>query len=494
MANKIYVFGIGGTGSRVLRSLAMILASGVKLPGKFDTVVPIIIDPDSANGDMNRTSDILLNYQKIKEKIGSDNDFFNAKIKTLIGLSDEKAPTVKDNFIFKIAGTQSTTFKDFIDYGSLNDTNRELVDLLYTRKELNSSMDVGFKGKPNIGSVVLNQLIKNTGYRDFADKFDDGDAIFIVSSIFGGTGAAGFPLLLKNLRSEDPQVPNSNLISNAIIGAISYLPYFKITPPEDVSQHTINHNSFASKAQAALSYYEHAIFDNRSLNRFYYTSDNSQNNYKHHDGKAKQKNNAHFLELTGALAIIDFLNDVPVMNTAEKKAVGPVCKEFGIKDDTRDIKFSSLGQNTDSILKVNLSKFALTEKFLRKGLDKNLSSKTTWVKDKGFTKEGFFNQDFYVRYLNPFLNSFNKWISEMNENDVSFNPIHDNQDSRDLLNFIKGFEVKNGFFNGNANSKKVTTELNVECKNLKSSDSKEKQFIQLFDNATEKIIKNILNK
>ena len=36
--SKLYVFGIGGTGSRVLKSLTMLLASGVKC--KADTIVP----------------------------------------------------------------------------------------------------------------------------------------------------------------------------------------------------------------------------------------------------------------------------------------------------------------------------------------------------------------------------------------------------------------------------------------------------------------------
>ena len=50
-------------------------------------------------------------------------------------------------------------------------------------------MDVGFKGNPNIGSVVLNQIFESDAFNDFATSFGQGDRIFIVSSIFGGTGA-----------------------------------------------------------------------------------------------------------------------------------------------------------------------------------------------------------------------------------------------------------------------------------------------------------------
>ena len=55
---KLFVFGIGGTGSRVIRSLVMLMAAGVKIQN-CDKIVPIIIDPDTQNGDMNRTVELL---------------------------------------------------------------------------------------------------------------------------------------------------------------------------------------------------------------------------------------------------------------------------------------------------------------------------------------------------------------------------------------------------------------------------------------------------
>ena len=42
--SKIYIFGIGGTGARVIRSLTMLLASGVQLGNDFDRVIPVMIE------------------------------------------------------------------------------------------------------------------------------------------------------------------------------------------------------------------------------------------------------------------------------------------------------------------------------------------------------------------------------------------------------------------------------------------------------------------
>ena len=47
---------------------------------------------------------------------------------------------------------------------------------------------------------IMNDPAQRRDFLDFCQVFKPGDAIFIINSIFGGTGAAGFPLLLKNLR------------------------------------------------------------------------------------------------------------------------------------------------------------------------------------------------------------------------------------------------------------------------------------------------------
>lgn len=255
---KLYVFGIGGTGSRVIKALSMLLASGVKLNNGFDTIVPIIIDPDTANGDLNRTGDILLKYQNIYKEIGTNNDLFGTKISTLSQLTDGNVANLTNNFKFSVDGSDEK-FGESIDYNGLDDSNKALIDLLFSEANIEADMTVGFKGNPNIGSIVLNKIVESTEYNQFANSFNEGDAIFIISSIFGGTGASGFPLLLKNLRQDTADIVNSNLISKSKIGAITYLPYFKISTPQDENK-AIDSSTFFSKAKSALSYYEHAIF------------------------------------------------------------------------------------------------------------------------------------------------------------------------------------------------------------------------------------------
>ena len=113
MNGKLYIFGIGGTGSRVIKSLLMLAASGVKVDA--DAIVPIIIDPDFANADVTRTIEQIKTYSAIREKLAfndvTKNRFFETKIEAVndyrLGLND----------------TKNKKFREFIEYSTLSKEN-----------------------------------------------------------------------------------------------------------------------------------------------------------------------------------------------------------------------------------------------------------------------------------------------------------------------------------------------------------------------------------
>ena len=173
--SKLFIFGIGGTGSRVLKSLTMLLAAGVDCG--VDTIVPIIIDRDMSNKDFSRTKLLIEDYIKVNKiaETKGKNSFFKTKIELLKG---ELCLQLKDN-------TQK--FDDFIGRSTMTQENKALVEMLFSKETLEMDMTSGFQGNPNIGSVVLNQFDNNDIFMAFATDFKEGDKIFIISSIFGGT-------------------------------------------------------------------------------------------------------------------------------------------------------------------------------------------------------------------------------------------------------------------------------------------------------------------
>ena len=442
--SKIYVFGIGGTGARVIRSLTMLLASGVKLGESIDTVIPLIIDPDRSNGDLTRTITLLKTYKSLHDQLqfgkNSKSEFFKTNIDDL-----------NTSFRMQVADVADKDFQSYIKYLNLDIRNKALVSLLFSKKNLEAHMDVGFKGNPNMGSVVLNNFSTeaDNDLGSSLESFQTGDKIFIISSIFGGTGAAGFPLLLKTLRqAQSSQLPSAALVANAPIGALTVLPYFGVQHDEDSE---INMDSFMSKAKAALSYYR----DNLNTDVLYYISDKLSRNYDNHEGDSAQRNNAHFVEMVAALSIVDFSKN-NVQHDGSKSF-----KEFGFNEDKPVVSIKTLADSTRALIEKPLISMFIFEKFYKEHLKETWDN--AWAKDFSYAdddNEGnmdstVMSHDFFVK-LTKFLKDFdNEWLREMANNSRAFKPFNLETSGENIFNSIDGYEPKKTGFWGKLTSKNL---------------------------------------
>jgi hypothetical protein len=445
MASKLFIFAIGGTGSRVVKALTMLLASGVELKNTSQ-VIPIIVDPHKSNDDLKRTENLLKSYEKIRESltVTPDKDaFFGTEIKTLKSIvkNDE---TIENTYTFDLKGVGKQTFGEYIGFDDLSGKvdnhemytpNKDLAKLLFSKKNIEAEMDIGFVGNPNMGSVVLNQFRESNEFKQFASNFAENDRIFIISSIFGGTGAAGFPIILKNIRNaEAGEVDNSDLLKNAKIGALTVLPYFGIEPNEEKR---VDKATFFSKTKAALQYYNKGV--NKSINRLYYIGDILSSNYKYDPGENGQKNDAHFVELAAAMAIVDFASiaesDLVTSNGLPSETI---YKEFGLENDEHKLLFSDLSIETQALIARKLSKLTLLLIYIKYSLNEKDRLDLTWLQDIGFTPS-FLSSNFYSLHLQSFMNDYANWLNEMNSNTRSFQPFNI---STELENFIVGINAK----------------------------------------------------
>ena len=65
------------------------------------------------------------------------------------------------------------------------------------------------------------------------------------------------------------------------------------------------------KAKTAIDYYNRTIIEHNQINTLYFIGDDgATSTYENHVGEKEQKNDAHFLELAGALAILDFCENI----------------------------------------------------------------------------------------------------------------------------------------------------------------------------------------
>lgn len=452
---RLYVFAIGGTGARVLHSLTMLLASGVELAdagGDKYELVPIIIDPDMQNGNVDRTEQLLLKYCKIQNDLDGNNSprqsgYFNTKISSLNQIANNGQQQVTNNFLYGFAGNSQMSFRNFISFTNLNPEFQSFLKTIYSDRNLNDTMSIGFKGNPNVGSVFLNDFQNSQEYQTFLATFNAAnDRVFVIGSLFGGTGAAGMPLIVKTIRAY-----NQTNINGALIGVLAVMPYFNVQKPQGESV-DIDSSSFVTKTKAALTYYHNNFNEPDAI--FYIGDQITSNPYNYSVGANSQKNDAHFVELAGALSVLKYcqMANATLAPPTRNNLDPSLCLEFGIQSNSDVVTFDDLG-----VSKAEVAKY-LTSFYLYNILHPQIkSSESAWRKVIGLDS----NQ---TGELEGFFSDFYSWLTELSRNRRSFTPF--NLGESKLNHIVSNYEVKDGFFSkfdvkyietalGN-NAKKVT--------------------------------------
>lgn len=478
---RIFIFGIGGTGSRVLRSLTMLLASGVKLAHPDLAIVPIVIDTDADNGDTTRTRDLLRNYYKIRktfvnQNISSQNEmFFNTQIRSFNRLdSASDAAELDVQFDFQ---NRDITFASFINHNGLTKEDQDIVELLYNdslddHPELHLNLKVGFKGNPNIGSVVFNDLSNSQQFKNLESSYTESDRVFIVSSIFGGTGASGFPTLVKLIREST----NPNL-SQTKVGAITVMPYFNV---DSNAKSAINSALFDTKTKAALSFYAGDKHIN-SIEALYYIADKNQSGtLPNVEGGREQVNDSHIVELISATAILDFINK------KDTELATPQFFEFGAESGDNPFSIANFcGGTKESYIKP-LTTFAYAAKIATSFLPVLKSEAFYGPKELDIAGQLGYSSEY--KLLLNFFEQFKKWSAAelaSKENGRAFNSF--SFDAENNLNFlVHGKSIKTSIFNNGLSIKNVAAKFTkIEISEPKDLRIPEKYLNSLYKTSRE---------
>lgn len=433
-------------------------------------LVPIIIDPHKANEDLKRTENLLRNYRQLHNSIYGDkvdicDGFFAAKISTL---SDITANTqdIPDTFLFNLGSVDSKRFAEFIGFNTLDSANQALCSMMFSKYQLDTKMDIGFVGSPNIGSVAINQFKDSNEFKQFSNVFQKTDRIFIVSSIFGGTGAAGYPIIVKNIRNADNNtaVNNRGDLRNAKIGALTVLPYFNIQQDENSP---ISRADFISKTKSALFYYHDNLTGIKKdgkdtglskLNACYYLGDEMGSMpYFNDPGGNGQRNDAHIVEFVGALAILDFLQTSDdKLQTVDGVAVNPIFKEYGLANDKTQLSLRDLGLQSRMMIDKPMVKFHLAYMYLTNQLRNDIGR--GYTEDKPEITQSFLTSTFYTTLTSGFYIGYRQWLKELKGNMRSFVPF--NLDTDKLKECITDVQPKSGFLKSAIDYKTILAAMN----------------------------------
>lgn len=414
---KVFVFCVGGTGLRVMKSIAMLMASGMDTNGY--AVIPILVDPHQDLEEKKNLQSLIDSYRDVydrsindgKQTLNPTDGFFSSKIDWLGSLDDNK------NDVNESIGIDKS-FESYLGLQKLanDDSNNYLIDTLFSTKNRRNKLSVGFKGNPNVGTVVLGDVIEGSAWFDsFKRHCEKDDRVFIISSIFGGTGASGFPLIEKKINEAN----NEPTVKNALLGSVIVMPYYGLKDPY-TSKSDIDSANFYTKTKAALSYYEGKI----TSNYVYYVGETTLRKI-YENNEAEQKDTANFIELVAASALFDFLKrDKPQQTQYMSRA---------IDDNADSLDKEKLGSGYNELVKA-VADFNLLIK-----LATVLPSEKYFPlkKDRKFDKD--FYQDQAYTSLKHFISMYLRWYNELATNNRAFAPL--NTETVDLSRFVKGMTL-----------------------------------------------------
>lgn len=393
---KVFVFCIGGTGERVMKSITMLMAAGMGTNGY--AVVPIIIDPHLDLNEKKNLQTLMLKYGEIQKSMLVDgkcpDGFFHSEMKQI-----DELDSVTNN-TNKVAG-EDRSYAAFLEKDNLNaeSINNFLIQTLYSKDNLNSKLSVGFRGNPNVGTVVLQEMLEGASWFNFLKtQCGKDDRVFIISSIFGGTGASGYPLLERKIRN----TKESEVLSKVCMGAVTVLPYYGLSDPKK-SNSKIDSANFITKAKAALAYYETSV----KSDLLYYVGETELKTI-HENNEQKQEDTANFTELVAATALFDFLQrPCPKQTQYLTRA---------IEEDTENLDLSTAGSGYAPMVK-NLVDFSLLKKLIE---ILTVEKYFPLIKSKGFDAN-FYNGS--LAQIKDFLDEYEQWYAELSLKNRKFAPI-----------------------------------------------------------------------
>lgn len=340
-AKTLTYFAIGGSGARSLEPMLHLCALGLG-PRRLKVV---IIDPDQSNAAVTRSRQLMDLYRQTREALlagkSPEDGYFRTEVTDAVGTTPVWSPIADDEHL------DNSMFRARIDRSLMTGNAAplgEVFDLLFSNRQATMDMTLGFRGVPSIGTVFMNRL-RDQGFfaQLLTDAQTDADSTFFsVGSVFGGTGAAGLPVVGRLLVNGITKVPGRNDVRGVPkrrVGAALLMPYFTLPAPatREAPDGGIRPEAalFAQNAAAAMPSYTDG---QAGYGSYYVLGDSEPREQERNEvGGEKQANPSHYVELYAALAALDFASRG---GESEQEQNLPVFRAAGVNQN--NVRWSDL--------------------------------------------------------------------------------------------------------------------------------------------------------
>ncbi len=340
-----FCYCVGGTGARVAEAAAHLCAMNM-ITGDDKDITFFIVDKDQSCGGTEKAKSMLEAITNLAD-VDSDGNNKNAlKRSNAFPRDQQKYYFCRSSLKFsedwnftKAMGTlineerggkNATNLKSMITEDNLSDRDDQIIlNAFYSKEEQEQENEGGFYGHPSVGALTFKYMSKKGKWAteksrcdiaqpvtDYLNKNASSVAnVFIIGSVFGGTGASVFPNLAAQIRnSVDKKITDSS--EKLVISGVLLLPYFGVHN-EKVEDAKIDSNEFYSKTIVALEQYgrdknmmrtednEKGYFDSLYIcgqQPLHYTGDYAECG-------SNQKNHFDLVDVVAARAMVEFFSN-----------------------------------------------------------------------------------------------------------------------------------------------------------------------------------------
>jgi hypothetical protein len=368
---KNILIGIGGTGAKIVESALFLLAAGI---GPDDAVHIGLIDQDNSNGNVQRTETLLNLICRIQDQLATGNNQLdwadeNEDNRTsLLSIPLRKLFADKDESHWRPAPEKLTNLRDILQHDRMTPAQKDLFDLLFrpagaadSEKEQDLILAEGYRGRAHVGSAALLSALHHDSpelLTTMKELMKNGSntggevRIMLVGSLFGGTGAAGFPTIARSLHRMRSPGNEDRIKSDAVyIGGVLMLPYFGFRDPDDSGANVITTSQLLPQARVAVNYYDRLIEQEGVFDHLYISGWDEMITLNYHEpGRGEQRNPALLPELVAALGVVDFFTADKIepraqpMMAARRSAGAMGWADLPVSDGLRRTVFERLAQ------------------------------------------------------------------------------------------------------------------------------------------------------
>lgn len=443
---------LGGTGAKCGEILLHMCANGYF---KYSNLKILYIDSDTSNGNANKFLSLFETYKKCREQYlikGSPiTCFFYPEINLLT--ENPVGRFIRFSDMLNVSNDLAST-----------EGARALMEALYSKEEMDMEISNGFFAHPNVGAAIFAanmETIMDEFLLGVQTEFQENKKvkIFLLGSIFGGTGASSLPTIAKYLKKTlFGDSDNKNIQEQLKIGGCMVLPYFLFSRNDNTKNNQgkepiIEANKFALKTRSALEYYKYMDEDEgrKTFDELFILGHDAADVRGYYAASGdKQRNLPHIVEFYAAMSAVTFFEN-KMEKTGHYFAVVPKGKICG-----DNIYKAEQGYGFFFVM----MRFAIVMKSLiieelfdysKRNKLRKTAKRIPWYYDflNGKAKAREFDSGRLFKYfdsISEYCDEYIRWFAELNLDNIEklnmLDQIEYSEDRGDVVGYLEMFSKK----------------------------------------------------